>query len=57
MLSFQISVDEHLPNISPNDPAFQSFVEEHRKSWIAPDDARQPKVDVTVELGKLNFCE
>lgn len=35
----------------------QKYVEEKSKGWIQQGDERQPKVDVKLEIAKLNFCK
>lgn len=52
----QLSIDEQIADI-PNESTAQKFIEEQRKGWIQPGDERQPKIDVKLELAKLNFCE
>lgn len=49
--------DEQGVDTNPNDGTIQKYFEEHGKSWIEPGDERQPKVDVKIELSKLNFCK
>lgn len=39
-----------------NHPMFEKLLEDRAK-WREPDAVRQPKVDVKVELAKLNFCK
>lgn len=45
-----------LADISPNDAMVQKYFEDS-KGWIEQGDVRQPKVDVQLELSKLNFCK
>lgn len=52
----QFNIEEQISDIS-NDAAIQKYVEEQSKGWIQQGDERQPKVDVKLELAKLNFCK
>lgn len=40
--------------MNPNDATIQKYFEDS-KSWLEKGDVRQPKVDVQLELSKLNF--
>lgn len=52
----QYGADEQVADINPNDATVQKYFEES-KSWVEQGDERQPKVDVKLELSRLNFCE
>lgn len=52
----QFGADVQLADINPNDAMVQKYFEDS-KGWIEQGDVRQPKVDVHLELSKLNFCK
>lgn len=52
----QFGADEQIVDNNPNDDTVQKFFEQS-KGWIEHGDMRQPKVDVQLELNKLNFCK
>lgn len=57
LLFKQYGADEQLADVNPNDATIQKYFEEQSKGWIEQGDERQPKVDVQLELSRLNFCK